>query len=168
LAPPLPKPVLQVDCRMWYYVTSIFIRRGSHMLTAKQEQFALSIAEGTTQASAYRQAYDASGMKDGTVWSEAARLMRRPQVTARVEELRAEAEMVRRNLVVSREEFILHRLEHEATTAKNDGARVRALEVLGRAAGLFTEKIQIEKVERSASDLEAAIKARLERLAVHL
>ncbi len=47
------------------------------MLTAKQEQFALSIAEGTTQASAYRQAYDASGVKDGTVWSEAARLLRR-------------------------------------------------------------------------------------------
>jgi len=134
------------------------------MLTAKQEQFALSIAEGTTQADAYRQAYDASGMKDGTVWSEAARLMRHPHVTARVEELRAEAEMVRRNLVVSREEFILHRLEHEATTAKNDGARVRALEVLGRAAGLFTEKMQVEQVERSAEAIERDIRQRLQRL----
>ena len=134
------------------------------MLTIKQQRFAAAIVDGTTQAEAYRQAYDASGMKDGTVWSEAARLMRRPQVTARVEELRAEAEMVRRNLVVSREEFILHRLEHEATTAKNDGARVRALEVLGRAAGLFTEKIQIEKVERSAEAIERDIRQRLQRL----
>jgi hypothetical protein len=138
------------------------------MLTAKQEQFALSIAEGTTQASAYRQAYDASGMKDGTVWSEAARLMRRPHVTARVEELRAEAELVRQGLLMSREEAILARLEHEALTAKTDSARIRALELLGKAAGLFTEKIEIEQVERSASDLEAAIKARLERLAGHL
>lgn len=144
------------------------IYRGSHMLTAKQEQFALSIAEGTTQASAYRQAYDASGMKDGTVWSEAARLMRRPHVTARVEELRAEAELVRQGLLMSREEAILARLEHEALTAKTDSARIRALELLGKAAGLFTEKIEIEQVERSASDLEAAIKARLERLAGHL
>ncbi len=134
------------------------------MLTAKQEQFALSIAEGTTQADAYRQAYDASGMKDGTVWSEAARLMRHPHVTARVEELRAEAELVRRGLLSSREEAILGRLEHEALTAKTDSARIRALELLGRHAGMFVERVEVERLERSASDIEAALRVRFERL----
>jgi hypothetical protein len=138
------------------------------MLTMKQEQFAAAIVEGKTHADAYRQAYDASGMKDGTVWSEAARLMRRPHVTARVEELRAEAELVRQSLLMSREEAILGRLEHEALTAKTDSARIRALELLGRQAGLFVERVEVEQVERSAADLEAAIKARLERLAVPL
>jgi phage terminase small subunit len=134
------------------------------MLTAKQEQFALSIAEGTTQADAYRQAYDASGMKDGTVWSEAARLMRRPHVTARVEELRAEAEVVRQGLLMSREEAILGRLEHEAMTAKTDSARIRALELLGRHAGMFTERVEVEQVDRSVAQIEADILARLQRL----
>jgi len=138
------------------------------MLTMKQEQFAAAIVEGKTHADAYRQAYDASGMKDGTVWSEAARLMRRPHVTARVEELRAEAELVRQSLLMSREEAILGRLEHEALTAKTDSARIRALELLGRQVGLFVERVEVEQVERSAADLEAAIKARLERLAVPL
>ena len=138
------------------------------MLTMKQEQFAAAIVEGKTHADAYRQAYDASGMKDGTVWSEAARLMRRPHVTARVEELRAKAEAVRQGLLISREEAILARLEHEALTAKTDAARIRALELLGRHVGLFAERIEVEQVERSAADLEAAIKARLERLAVLL
>jgi hypothetical protein len=136
------------------------------MLTPKQEQFAAAIVEGKTQADAYRQAYDASGMKDGTVWSEAARLMRRPHVTARVEELRAEEEVVRQGLLLSREEAILARLEHEALTAKTDAARIRALELLGRNVGMFVERVEVEQVERSAADLEAAIKARLERLAV--
>ncbi len=134
------------------------------MLTAKQRTFAAAIAEGTTQADAYRQAYDASGMKDGTVWSEAARLMRRPQVTARVEELRAEAEAVRQGLLFSREEAILARLEHEALTAKTDSARIRALELLGRHAGMFVERVEVEQVERSASEIEAALRVRFERL----
>ncbi|MFM7655653.1 MAG: hypothetical protein ACKO56_09745 [Paracoccaceae bacterium] len=133
-------------------------------MTAKQERFALSIAEGTTQADAYRQAYDASGMKDGTVWSEAARLMRRPHVTARVAELRAEAEAVRQGLLLSREEAILARLEHEALTAKTDSARIRALELLGKAAGLFVERVEVERVERSAAEIEAALRVRFERL----
>ena len=138
------------------------------MLTMKQEQFAAAIVEGKTHADAYRQAYDASGMKDGTVWSEAARLMRRPHVTARVEELRAKAEAVRQGLLISREEAILARLEHEALTAKTDAARIRALELLGRHVGLFAERIEVEQVERSAADLEAAIKARLDRIVVLL
>ena len=136
------------------------------MLTMKQEQFAAAIIEGKTQADAYREAYDASGMKDGTVWSEAARLMRRPHVTARVEELRAEAEAVRQGLLLSREEAILARLEHEALTAKTDSARIRALELLGKAAGLFVERVEVERVERSAAEIEAAIKARLDRIVV--
>ncbi len=134
------------------------------MLTAKQEQFALSIAEGTTQADAYRQAYDASGMKDGTVWSEAARLMRRPHVTARVAELRAEAEAVRQGLLLSREEAILARLEHEALTAKTDAARIRALELLGRNVGMFVERVEVEQVERSVEVIERDIRQRLHRL----
>lgn len=134
------------------------------MLTMKQEQFAAAIVEGKTHADAYRQAYDASGMKDGTVWSEAARLMRRPHVTARVEELKSEAEAVRQGLLLSREEAILARLEHEALTAKTDAARIRALELLGRHAGLFVERVEVEQVERSVEVIERDIRQRLHRL----
>jgi hypothetical protein len=133
------------------------------MLTMKQEQFAAAIVEGKTHADAYRQAYDASGMKDGTAWSEAARLMRRPHVTARVEELKSEAEVVRQGLLLSREEAILARLEHEALTAKTDAARIRALELLGRHAGMFVERVGVERVERSAAEIEAALRVRLEK-----
>jgi hypothetical protein len=138
------------------------------MLTAKQQKFATAIADGSDQTSAYKLAYDAQNMSPMAVWVESSRLKRNPKVALKLEELNAEAEAVRQGLLISREEAILARLEHEALTAKTDAARIRALELLGRHAGMFVERVEVERVERSAADLEAAIKARLERLAVHL
>ena len=57
-------------------------------LTPKQEAFAQAIAQGKTQADAYRVAYEAGKMKDSTVWSKASVLMADGKVTARVDELR--------------------------------------------------------------------------------
>jgi pectin methylesterase-like acyl-CoA thioesterase len=78
--------------------------------------------------------------------------------------LNAEAEAVRQGLLLSREEAILARLEHEALTAKTDSARIRALELLGRQAGLFVERVEVEQVERSVEVIERDIRQRLLRL----
>lgn len=60
-------------------------------LTSQQEAFARAVAEGKSQAEAYRTAYPRSNdWKDSAVWSEASRLMAAPKVSARVAELRAE------------------------------------------------------------------------------
>ena len=76
-------------------------------LTRKQDTFASRIADGDTQSAAYRASYDAAQMDDATVWSEASRLVRHPQVSARVEVLRAEKDHIRRSLVLDHEEAIL-------------------------------------------------------------
>jgi len=46
-----------------------------------------------------------------------------------------------------------------------DGARVRALELLGKSVGLWIDKVETEDVtaERSASDIRQAIEAKLSR-----
>lgn len=134
------------------------------MLTAKQEQFALSIHAGKSQADAYRDAYDAAAMQDATVWVEASKLVRHPKVALRVDALKAETEAARRVLVLDREEAILAQLEHEALTAKTDAARIRALELLGRHAGMFAERVEVAQVERTAAQIEADVKTRLIRL----
>ena len=59
-------------------------------LTAKQEAFAQGIADGLGQADAYRMAYDAEGMKDNTIYSNASRLMNDSKIIARVIELKAQ------------------------------------------------------------------------------
>jgi hypothetical protein len=58
-------------------------------LTPKREKFAQCIADGMTQADAYRAAFDTSKSKPETVWAKASSLMADGKVKARVSELRA-------------------------------------------------------------------------------
>lgn len=134
------------------------------MLTSKQELFAQSVVDGQTQADAYRVAYDTCGMQPASIWTEASKLLRNPQVSARVETLKAEKHVIRKAILLDKEQGILSRLEHEALTAKSDSARIRALELLGRHAGMFTERVEVEQVDRSVEQIHADIRARLERL----
>lgn len=134
------------------------------MLTSKQEAFSQLVANGQQQTDAYRNAYDADGMGAPTIWAEASRLADHPKVAARIEQLRSEKEALRRMLVLDREEAILAQLQHEALTAKTDSARIRALELLGRHAGMFAERVEVARVERTVEELQADIVARLRRL----
>lgn len=61
-------------------------------LTAKQEAFCQAIADGMTQADAYRSAYSADKMADKTVWKRASELMADGEVAGRVAELKAKLE----------------------------------------------------------------------------
>jgi phage terminase small subunit len=58
-------------------------------LTAKQEAFCQAIADGMTQADAYRTAYNAGKMKPDTVHVKASTLMADGKIAARVAELRS-------------------------------------------------------------------------------
>ena len=57
-------------------------------LTPKQEKFAHCIADGMSQADAYRTAFDAGKMKAETIHKRASELMADGAVTGRVQELR--------------------------------------------------------------------------------
>ena len=57
-------------------------------MTPKQEKFAQCIADGMSQADAYRTAYDASNMKPESIYSKASELMADGNVSSRVAELK--------------------------------------------------------------------------------
>ncbi len=57
-------------------------------MTPKQEHFAQCIADGMTQADAYRTAYGAEKMKTETIHKRASELMSDGEVSGRVQELR--------------------------------------------------------------------------------
>lgn len=59
------------------------------MLTAKQEKFCQSIADGMNQSDAYRAAYSAGKMKDATVYAMSSKLAADHKVAIRVDELKA-------------------------------------------------------------------------------
>jgi hypothetical protein len=57
-------------------------------LTPKQEAFCKCIADGMTQAEAYRSSYCAEKMKDNSVWTKASILMSDGKIRERVSQLR--------------------------------------------------------------------------------
>ena len=57
-------------------------------MTPKQEKFAQCIADGMNQADAYRAAYDASNMKDSSIYVNASKLLSDTKVAQRVQELK--------------------------------------------------------------------------------
>jgi|GEM_PF-867053 len=61
-------------------------------LTAKQEAFCQAIADGLSQADAYRLAYNAAKMKHETIQKRASELMKHGEVKGRVQELNSKLE----------------------------------------------------------------------------
>ena len=111
------------------------------MLTAKQEQFAKGIAEGMTQADAYRSAYNTSKMSDKTIWENASRLMSDSKVTARLKELRDMSAKPTIMTAQKRKEWL--------TDVINDpnvdiNARLKASDQLNRMDGEYVQKVEAE------------------------
>ena len=134
-------------------------------LTDKQEAFVVAVVNGSNASDAYRLAYDTKTMRQETVWTEACLLLSNPKVAARLAVLNSEKEQQRRMMAVSRAERVLQRLEQLADTATTESVKVRANELLGKTAGLFTEQIEIEdKTDRTVQNLEQSIAEKLARL----
>mgnify|MGYP003646024853 CR=1 FL=1 len=134
-------------------------------LTDKQEAFAVLVASGKNQSEAYRLAYDADKMLPASVWTEASLLLSNPKVASRLMVLNTEKEQQRRMMAVSRAERVLQRLETLADAATTESVRVRANELLGKTAGLFTDQVEITTdTDRSVDQIQAAISDRLRRL----
>lgn len=107
-------------------------------LTAKQRAFVREYQKdrNATQA-AIRAGYAKSNAE-----STGCHLTRNPKVAAELARLEAEASEVAK---LDRA-WVLERLQHEAKTAESDSARVKAIELIGKAVdgGLFTDKKQVE------------------------
>jgi len=134
-------------------------------LTGKQEAFAKLVASGSMLSDAYRECYSADNMKSSTLWSEACRLAQNPKVSTRIKDIQADMEQSQRMRLLRREEWDLKSLQEEAVSADNASSRIRALELVGKTVGMFTDRVeQSDTTERSASDIERDLRAKLDRL----
>ena len=139
--------------------------RDADRLTAKQEAFAQQVAAGAILSDAYRECYAAENMADRTVWTEACRLASNPKVATRIKAIQTERESDQRMVRLRREEYVLKRLQEEADGADVAGARVRALELLGKSISMFSDRVEVEQDgDKSAAELEADLEKRLRDL----
>ena len=111
-------------------------------LTAKQEMFCrVLVAEGLTQADAYRRAYDTHG-KAATVQQKASQLMANGRVRARVEALKAQAGKDA-GITMASHLRDLEMLRDKAAQEGAYGPAVTAEVSRGRAAGLYEARATV-------------------------
>ena len=130
-------------------------------LTPKMLAFCDCIAlEGKNLSNAYRDAYDAESMSPAAIHSEASLLASNPAITKRIEMLR---ERKVRSLVcssISDADLVLQKLREWIDTP-TDSNRIRAAELLGKAAGIF-QPSEIVVVDRSPEEIQEELRQRLE------
>ena len=134
-------------------------------LTEKMEAFRQAVMAGASFATAYRQAYSADDMVPNSIWNAASRLAADPKVRGRLEQLAEQKEAERRMLALSRADWVIERITQQVMDpATPPAVKTRALELLGKTIGLFTDRVETKDVtERSADEIEAQIRARLQQ-----
>ena len=133
-------------------------------LTLKQEAFAEALAEGATNAEAYRTAYNADGMAQTTIHQEGCKLAQHPKVAERVEEL-LRAKQAQKQLVAARAEDRIWRqvwsvLEADGTPP---AVKVSAAALAAKLAGMVTDKVEVQA--GTVADIERELAERLRRYA---
>ena len=135
--------------------------RSSRGLTPKQRKFARLVASGESYAASYATAYSANNSSKSTIQSEGSRTASLPHVAACIAGLQREKEIIVRTDIAGERCWILDRLKGEAT-GENPAGRIKALELLGRAVGLFdTTQVLIGDATRTPDEIERALHSKL-------
>ena len=182
---PVPHSVWQIDHDGDIHVRAKKTRSAPDPvtgLTEKQETFCQAIMAGATFADGYRAVYRADRMAPNSIWNAASRLAADPKVRVRLEQLAEQKEAERRMQAACLSQFVVDgwkqlaqpKIVHRETDADGNpvirieeippAVRTRNLELIAKHLGMFVERIETADVtDRSAADIEASIRARLEQ-----
>lgn len=108
-------------------------------LTVSQIAFAQGLIQGKTYKQAYRDAYPNSGGTDASITTSAYKLSRDPRIASMVQDaLEETAEHLAEDRAAT-QRYVLRQLVAHSKQAKQEGTKLKALELLGKSAGLFTQ-----------------------------
>jgi phage terminase small subunit len=125
------------------------------MLTPKQEKFAQCVAEGMTQADAYRSAYNTKA-KPETIQANASRMMADSMISARVAELRKPI-VAKVGITLEGHLADLLMLRNAALNGEQYSAAISAEIARGKASGVAVDKITADVNASVAHSIEIRI-----------
>lgn len=174
-------PSIPLDPDLDSFVTAELVKFGKgggnqklpNGLSLRKDIFARLVARGAAGAAAYRAAFKATGepLEDAR---RAAITMGDPLVASEVVRYRREAVQRQEQGAVQLQDFVKGSLVREAQLAPEAGARIRAIELLGKTEGMFTDVKRVEKalspsdLKNLKTQLEQRLRAALHRVAPHL
>jgi hypothetical protein len=127
-------------------------------LTAPQMEFTKGMIIGKTMRQAYRDAYPNAKGNDQVITSSAYRLSRDERIQKALQEAWGETVEVLAEDVSATKRYVLKELLALTKGGKQEGSRLKALELMGRAAGMFqpqaaeaVEKVSAEQLRKELS-----------------
>ena len=134
-------------------------------LNKQQIAFAQGIIEGKTKRQAYRDAYPNAKGSDGTISACAHQLMQNPRVKAMVESAWEETTEALAEDMAAQRRYVARALVALSKGAKQEGSRLKALELLGRSAGMFRDQQQSVDKPITAEELRRELAGHLKLVA---
>ena len=131
-------------------------------LTAKMQLFASLLAKDMTPKEAYRKAYDCSRMSEASIQACANELMRDPRISMLMESLWQDTkEAIIADSVSARRMVLADLYKHAKDESAQLSNRLKALELIGRSVGMFTDKVEQTVEEVSVDQLKKELESSL-------
>ena len=133
-------------------------------LTASQMAFATGMIQGKTMRQAYRDAYPNAKGSDQVITSAAYRLSRDQRIQTALQEAWGETVEVLAEDTAATKRYVLKELLALTKGGKQEGSRLKALELMGRAAGMFTHSTEPVAEKPTAEQLRKELSGHLKLL----
>jgi len=133
-------------------------------LTPSQMEFTKGMIAGKTMRQSYRDAYPNAKGSDQVITSAAYRLSRDKRIQDALQEAWGETIEVLSEDTASTKRYVLKELLALTKGAKQEGSRLKALELMGRAAGMFQQEKAVEAEKPSAEQLRRELSGHLKLL----
>jgi hypothetical protein len=131
-------------------------------LSASMLMFARGVIQGKTYIQAHRDAYPNDTSSNATVTASAYRMSRDPRIVKLIQDAWDETTDVLVEDVVASKRYVMKMLVTHSKEAKQEGTKLKALELLGKAVGLFkpdeVSKADVATPEQLKRDLSVHLR----------
>jgi hypothetical protein len=133
-------------------------------LTSGQMEFTKGVIRGESLRKAYRTAFNNTTASDASISASANKLMNDERVQRILQEAWGETVEHLVDDVVASKRYVLKGLLALSKSGKQEGTKLKALELMGKTIGMFTHQEVIEKVEVSTEQLRRELANHLRML----
>jgi hypothetical protein len=133
-------------------------------MTHAMKIFVAAKLRGETSKASYRLAYPNDTSSDSTISSTAYKLTKHPLVAKALADAAGQVDEALVEDMAASKRYVIHSLITLSKTAAQEGSRLKALELLGRASGAFTSTAPQEAPAPSAAQLKKELAGHLKLL----
>ncbi len=130
-------------------------------LTLQQQAFCRGVIEGKSLRQSYRAAYPGAQASDQSISASAARLMKDERISRLIQEAWEETQEALADDTAATRRYVMRQLVALSKQANQEGSRLKALELLGRSAGMWRDQQQSTERPLTAAELKAALSGHL-------